>query len=123
MLYALLLHFRVLLDFFYRPPRLDDCSVRHFRVLPEFADAYPEQNERAPDGALSVSDHLNKRLAHITAERWRSAPPGMEYYEAYFPGIDRLITAFEEALPNDLRDVLVNEKRQIEHRNERQEWG
>jgi hypothetical protein len=33
--------------------------------------------------------------------------PDMAYYEPYFGGIEVLITAFQEALPSDVREVFT----------------
>jgi hypothetical protein len=104
-LYSLLLHFRILLDFFYKEPVQDDCGVGHFRIFPEFDAAFPP-GTRAPVGVRQVSVNLNKRLAHITATRWREKPPSMTYYTDYFDGIEKLIVDFQAALPGDLRQTL-----------------
>jgi hypothetical protein len=45
--YSILLHLRVLIDFFYYEPRQDDCWVGHFRTLPGFSAAFPPRNPRA----------------------------------------------------------------------------
>jgi len=79
-LYSLLLHFRILLDFFYKEPLQDDCCVGHFRALPEFEAAFPPAMYIPPVGARDVSVNLNKRLAHMTATRWREKQPHMAYY-------------------------------------------
>jgi hypothetical protein len=105
-LYSLLLHFRVLLDFFYKEPVQDDCWVGHFRVLPDFEAAFPPAIHTPPVGAREVSVNLNKRLAHMTATRWRDKQPHMSYYTNYFEGIEQLIVAFRAALPDDVRQSL-----------------
>lgn len=115
-LYSLLLHFRVLLDFFYREPVHDDCWVGHFKALPEFAAAFPSAIHAPPVGAREVSVNLNKRLAHMTATRWRERPPDMSYYTNYFEGIEKLIVAFQAALPNDVRQSLDNRLHEFETR-------
>jgi hypothetical protein len=56
--------------------------------------------------------HLNKLLAHFTARHWRVRAPIMDYYTAFHPELDRLITEFEQALPNDLRERYEEAKRQ-----------
>jgi hypothetical protein len=104
-LYSLLLHFRILLDFFYKPPRFDDCGIDHFRALPEFAGAFPPAIH-VPIGATEVSVNLNKRLAHLTATRWREPQPDMSYYTDYFEGIEKLIVEFQSALPDDVRQIF-----------------
>jgi hypothetical protein len=106
-IYSLLLHFRILLDFFYREATQDDCCVGHFRGFKEFAVAFPPDIHVAPDGAWEVSFNLNKRLAHFTATRWREEQPEMAYYERYFDGIETLIAAFQRALPSDIRETFT----------------
>ena len=106
-IYALLLHFRLLLDFFYKEPVQDDCCVGHFRHFKEFEAAFPPEIHEAPNGAREVGVNLNKRLAHFTATRWRELQPDMAYYEPYFGGIEVLIAAFQEALPPDVREVFT----------------
>ena len=73
--YSLLLHLRLLLNFFYGRPREDDCCVRHFKVLPGFSVAFPSNSlSLTPVEARQVSFNLNKRLAHLTATRWEACP-------------------------------------------------
>ena len=105
--YSLLLHFRILLDFFHKEPTQDDCCVSHFRELKEFAAAFTPDMHVAPTGARDVSGNLNKRLAHFTATRWREPQKDMAYYERYFAGIETLIAAFQESLPDDIREVFT----------------
>ena len=112
-LYSLLLHFRVLWDFFYEKPGKDDCGVDHFRVLPEFASAFPTKITK-PAKAETLSKNLNKRLAHMTATRWREPQPDMSFYQRYFEDIERLITAFQDALPAELRRSLVERMQKYE---------
>jgi len=112
--YSLLLHFRVLLDFFYKNPVEDDCWVGHFRVLPGFEAAFPQAIHTPPPGARQVSINLNKRLAHLTATRWREKAPDMAYYSNYFEGIEKLIVAFQAALPNDVRQSFDCELQRFE---------
>jgi hypothetical protein len=114
-LYSLLLHFRLLLDFFYGPPRFDDCWAGHFRVFPGFAAAFPSEIlEPTPEDARAVSVNLNKRLAHLTATRWEKKAPPMNYYDKYFDGIEKLIVAFQAALPDDVRRVFTTAVREWE---------
>ncbi len=106
--YSLLLHLRLLLNFFYGRPREDDCCIRHFKMLPGFSAAFPSNSLfPTPDEARQVSINLNKRLAHLTATRWEVPAPSMAYYQKYFDGVDRLIDAFEDALPDDVRTLFV----------------
>lgn len=109
--YTLLLHLRVLIDFFYKLPLLDDCWVGHFRYfLPEFTvkfEAGVARSKCLESGEVRpVGRHLDKRLAHLTATRWREQQPAMHYYEEYLGNIDTLIEIFEDALPEDLRKIF-----------------
>lgn len=109
LVYSLLVHFRILLHFFYGASvRDDDCWVGHFRVLPEFDAAFPKDIHAKPSWETEVRQNLNKRLAHFTATRWRDARPPLDYYRKYFPEIDQLIDAFEKALPDAARQVLTS---------------
>jgi hypothetical protein len=115
-LYSLLLHFRVLLDFFYKKPKHDDCCVGHFRVLQAFTAAFPTSINTPPPSSEEVSANLNKRLAHMTATRWREDQPDMSYYTDYFEGIDKLIVAFRAALPDDVGQPLDKRLDELEAR-------
>src|SRR5260370_25832012 len=84
MIYSLLLHFRLLLHFFYGSPRGDDCCAKHFRILPGFEVAFPPSIHERPIWEEDLRKHLNKRLAHFTATRWTENQPPMNYYAARF---------------------------------------
>jgi len=105
--YSLLLHFRLLLDFFYGRAQSDDCSVDHFKALPGFAAAFGSKPE--PKDVATVREDLNKRLAHLTATRWEKKAPPMDYYEKHFDRIENLMVRFQAALPDDVRQVFINE--------------
>jgi hypothetical protein len=75
-------------------------------VLPGFDAAFPPAIHTPPVGARNASVNLNKRLAHLTATRWREKQPSMDYYTQYFEGIETLIAAFQIALPDDVRQSL-----------------
>src|ERR1700685_3733691 len=79
-LYALLLHFRLLLHFFYGKPQHDDCCAEHFRSLPGFEAGFPPEIHTVPPWEGEVRRHLNKRLAHFAATRWKTPRPDMDYY-------------------------------------------
>jgi len=111
MIYSLLLHFRLLIDFFYGKPLHDDCCVCHFNLLDGFENGFPASHRQEPKWKAEVSGHLNKRLAHFTASRWREARPPMDYYAKHFGTILDLISRFEQALPADSRQALENAKR------------
>jgi hypothetical protein len=102
MIYSLLLHFRVLLHFFYGNPRKDDCCAEHFRMLPGFEAAFPPSIHARPSWEEEVRIHLNKRLAHFSATRWSENPPPMNYYAARFREALDLIQRFEAALPGEV---------------------
>jgi hypothetical protein len=117
-IYSLLLHLRLLLDFFYGPPRYDDCWVGHFRSLPGFAAKFPSEIlVPAPEDARALSVNLNKRLAHFTAIRWEVQAPAMDFYDRYFDGIENLIGAFQAALPVEIRQVFTEAIGQWERRH------
>ena len=106
--YALLIHLRLLVNFFCDRPRHDDCAAEHFGVLPGFTEAYqPKVLSPSPDEARSLSVNLNKRLAHFTATRWEVDALPMRYYEQYFAGIESFIRTFESALPADMAQVFA----------------
>jgi hypothetical protein len=117
-IYSLLLHLRLLLDFFYGPPKLDDCWVGHFSVLPGFTASFGAPSG-APtrDDARTLSGNLHKRLAHLTATRWEKEAPPMNYYNTYLDGIDHLLTTFEAALPKNVRQVFANGLRDWERKH------
>jgi hypothetical protein len=113
--YSFLLHLRVLLDFFYREPKPggDDVWVGHFRSITGFEKAYGEALYTPPEGALTISRHLNKRLAHFTEVRWKEKDQhiGMESYRFYWITLLNLIDKFEAALsgtPKDEFDRRMN---------------
>jgi hypothetical protein len=102
--YALLLHLRVLMEFFYcEPEQHDDCRVVHFRVLPSFMTAFPPDIHERTSHTDEVTRYLNKRLAHFTATRWEEHRPAWDYYDEYSPLIEKLATRFEGALQTDVK--------------------
>lgn len=106
--YTLLLHMRVLLDFFYGRTRDDGVGVGHFRrALPEFGAKFPKIKTPKATDAEQVRTNLHKRLAHLTATRWQKRPPDMEFYSKHFCDIESLILAFQDALPPQHRAVFV----------------
>ena len=104
-MYALLLHLRLLIDFFYGEAKQDDCHVDHFNTLSGFEAAFPASIHHRSAGINKISANLNKFLAHMTATRWENNRPSMNEYEKVMPTIDHLIQRFEDALPEDLRQV------------------
>jgi hypothetical protein len=114
-LYSMLLHFRLLLDFFYGKPKKDDCSVRHFRILQGFSTAFPASLLLAPPD--KVSFNLHKRLAHLTATRWEQPRPSMDHYEKHFDQVNKLLNLFQAALPADMRMVFISELNKWENRH------
>jgi hypothetical protein len=116
--YALLLHMRILLDFFFGPTREDGVGVGHFRrTLPEFGAKFPKIKTPKPRDAGEVRVNLHKRLAHLTASRWEKQTPDMEYYAKHFDDMDALIVSFQDALPHTLRTVFVDSLRVWERRH------
>jgi hypothetical protein len=101
--YALLLHLRVLIEFFYCEPEQDDCHVAHFRALPGFTAAFPPDIHERTEHTDEVAKHLNKLLAHFTATRWEEHRPRWDYYDEYCPLIEKLATRFEAALQGDAK--------------------
>jgi hypothetical protein len=114
-LYALLLHFRLLVDFFYATPVKDDCCAEHFRVLPGFETAFPPSIHVAPSWKDEVRLNLHKRLAHFTATRWKERRPNMDYYAKHFDEITRLIEAFAKALPGNVGVIFAQKFNQFKN--------
>lgn len=104
--YCLLLHLRVLLDFFSKPPVKDDCCIADFSHFPKMRIAQDTGRLAPPADGRQLADNLNKRLAHFTATRWTDAAPAMEFYKPYIDHVDRLITEFECALPEELKSAF-----------------
>jgi hypothetical protein len=52
------------------------------------------------------------------ATRWREPQPDMSFYEKYFDAIETLMAAFQEALPAELRNSLVEKMQVFESRYE-----
>jgi hypothetical protein len=105
--YALLLHLRLLIDFFYGEAEQDDCNVAHFNVLDGFEAAFPASLHVANARIKKLSVNLNKLLAHLTATRWESGRPPMKYYAEFLPNIEDLISRFENALPKGVQQVFL----------------
>ncbi len=109
MVYSLLLHFRLLLHFFYgKPNRDDDCCVEHFRMLPGFNAAFPVELQTRPLWEPEMREHLNKRLAHFTSIRWRENAPSLNYYAARFREVLVLIEKFQAALSGEVGMFFTN---------------
>lgn len=100
-IYSMLLHFRILIHFFYGPGKYeDDCWVGDFRALPGFDAAFPSYV--TPTWERDVRVNLNKRLAHFTIVRWRDNQPTLNYYTVHFAEVLELIQRFEAALPGEI---------------------
>lgn len=105
--YSLLLHLRVLLGFFYVPPKHDDVWVWHFGETFEcFKTQFEPISDPTPDDVAQVSKELHKRLAHLTATRWKKKAPSMDFYDKYFDAVEALIVRFRDALPDDVKAVF-----------------
>jgi hypothetical protein len=107
-IYSMLLHFRVFLHFFYGQPKRDDCCAEHFRILPGFEQKFPASLHAVPIWEEELRIHLNKRLAHFTATRWKQNQPPLAYYTARFPEILDLVNRFEAALPGEFGHHLLS---------------
>jgi hypothetical protein len=114
---SLLLHLRLLLDCFYKPPFKEDVWVGHFRELPAFEASFPQELYTPPDRLPEVKDYLDKRLAHFSSARWTGDHPDLEYYAKYFDGLERRIASFQAALPDELRELFIARTQQFEHRD------
>ena len=96
------------MNFFYgQKPHKDDCAVIHFRILPEFTLRFPDIPETKE--AEEVRGNLNKRLAHLTATRWRNEAPDFGPYQSCFPEIEQMIDAFQNALPANIQRVFTHD--------------
>ena len=105
--YALLLHLRVLIEFFFCEPQQDDCHVVHFRALPDFTAAFPLNIHERTENTDEVANYLNKLLAHFTASRWEKHRPAWDFYDEYSPRIESLATRFENALRGEAKAVTT----------------
>lgn len=105
--YVLLLHLRLLIDFFYGEAKQDDCTVDHFNVLNGFEAAFPASIHLRSALNKKMTADLNKLLAHMTATRWEKNRPPMNDYDSFIPTIEDLIARFESALPEDVRQVYL----------------
>ncbi len=101
--YALLLHLRILIEFFFCEPEQDDCHVVHFRVIAGFTDAFPPAIHERTTRTDEVVKYLNKLLAHFSAARWEVHRPAWDYYDEYSPTIEALAAQFERALPAEFK--------------------
>jgi hypothetical protein len=98
--YCVLIHFQILLAFFYdTQPRKDDVVVTDFRAMRGFSKAFPTVRDLSQEERNGVLEELNKRLAHQTARRWREKAPNMDFYRQYFVHLNHLIDDFVRALP------------------------
>jgi hypothetical protein len=105
--YSLLLHFRVLTNFFSGPPQRDDRWVGDFTQF--FSEELRRSGALTPNPKLKdVAKQLNKRLAHFTATRWEEQAPDMQYYANCFDEIERLIAAFQAGLPAEMQKCFAD---------------
>jgi hypothetical protein len=107
--YALLLHLRVLIEFFFCEAEQDDCHVDHFRRLPGFTSGFPPSVHERTEHTNDVARHLNKLLAHFTAARWEEHRPAWVYYDEYSPVVLKLAAKFEGALQGDIKAAYDRE--------------
>lgn len=103
---ALLLTTRLVLGFFCDKPKSDDISIQHFlNFLPAFKQKFNRKVIAQLDLTEDIVVHLHKRLAHLTATRWRQKSKSSDAYEKHFDDIEAAISQFEMALPSDLKTV------------------
>jgi len=108
-IYAFLLHLRIILNFFYMRPTQDDIGIQHVEaVVPSFKHRMANPNPLSVHEAKTLKDALNKKLVHLTGSRWRTKRTDFDFYEHYLDQIEADIEAFENALPPDLRSTYDN---------------
>ena len=74
--YALLIHIRVLADFFYsRSSSFDDCHIHHFNAIPNFETVLPPTRYAPTAEITKLGRALDKMLAHFTSARWEEERP------------------------------------------------
>lgn len=102
--YALLIHMRLLLEFFFIKPKRDDVSVMHFAdaIDPGVVSASQAQWEEAE--LKELRSQLNRKLAHFSKDRWIGQRTPMDFYMQYASRLDRQIEVFIDALPADMRE-------------------
>jgi hypothetical protein len=105
-----LIHFRLLLDFFY--PRIDPQFSKHNDIfvsdfLPDPEAIRPEFREllKEPPWLKGYRDQLDWRLAHLTLNRFQFEGHRWEASQQ-FQHVERLISLFLADLPGDLRDCF-----------------
>jgi len=113
--YALLLHLRILIEFFFCEPEQDDCHAVHFRALPDFTAAFPPNIHERTKHTDEVAKYLNKLLAHFTASRWEEHRPAWNYYDEYSPLIESLANRFESALQGNTKVGYENGRKSWLH--------
>ena len=106
----MLAHLRSIIYFFYEEPKKDDLSLQCFKgLISDFGAKFEHDHRLTKSIVKELENPLNKRLAHVTASRWRSTPkPNLKFYARHFDGIEADMVAFKNALPNELRqDWLI----------------
>jgi hypothetical protein len=113
--YAFLIHLRTLLEFFYTTKgRPDDLLAADFRTV---FQRFPEVQGPTDWNVKEVKDELGKRLAHLTAHRWRrKIRPEMDFYDRCVPAVSSLITVFRDALPPEFQARLNDEMSRLVYR-------
>ena len=85
---------------------MNDLLAADFtEVFRKFPTAQPPQDWNVGD----VKTEVGKRLAHLTAHRWRETRPDMDFYDRCVPAVSSLISAFRDALPPELQSRLDDE--------------
>jgi hypothetical protein len=127
---SLLLHLRILIEFFYWDCRDSrDVTIRHFVERDDFS--FPSELYSAPlkirpvcdiPGRLDemsvtqVKEALDQRLVHFGKGRWNGYHPGHDDYERCFDELECRIVAFRTALPDHLKRAFDLRLSQFEER-------
>ena len=114
--YALLLHFRLLLEFLYKDARSED-DLRVVDFEPLFPKASPEPWRPRPHWFKDMWDNLNMLLAHASRHRWKPPRPDWNNYAQHFPEVQSHIDAFLQALPKELGSALAGRWNEFQRRD------
>ncbi len=100
------IHLRNLIDFFYRPGRLDDVTAQ------DFLDATTVWSRGEPASLTDAHRRANKELSHLTQARKSGAPPEKEWdtislaKEIESVAKDFAVTASHKKLHSKVREFL-----------------
>jgi hypothetical protein len=116
--YALLVHIRVIISFFYGRATLPrDCHAYHFSRLEGFDAKFPAALCERTENIERLIEALNQFLAHFSSARWEMDRKPWTFYESFEPTIDGLITRFEAALPDHVYLEYVQKYKQWQKDN------